>query len=80
MQYGDMMNKVALQFMVVPGELEKHAYVPNAVRVRVVDAEAIFLLGLLGESGRELVKAGIEFYFEHDLAMRLVRKGIAEVI
>ena len=71
------MKKVKLQFMVVPEQLAELAYVPDPVRIKVVDPEAIFLTGLLGESGRRLVKAGIEFYFERPLAMKLIEKGIA---
>jgi hypothetical protein len=66
--------------MVVPGELQKHAYVPNPVRIKIIDAEAIFLLGILGESGRKLVEAGIEFWFEDKLARKLIRKGIAKEV
>jgi hypothetical protein len=63
--------------MVVPELLAKMAYVPNAVRVKIIDPDAIFLTGLLGESGKRLVKAGIEFYFEKDLAIKLIKKKIA---
>lgn len=70
-------QKVRLKFMVVPELLAKHAYVPSAMRCRVIDPEAIFLTGLLGESGRKLVKAGIEFYFTRPLALKLIGKGIA---
>ncbi len=63
--------------MVVPEKLEELAYVPNKVKIRIIDAEAIFILGILGESGRKLVKAGVEFYFEKKLADNLIRKGIA---
>jgi hypothetical protein len=63
--------------MVVPELLAKMAYVPNAIRIRVIDPEAIFLTGLLGESGKRLVKAGIEFYFEKSLAKKLIDKKIA---
>ena len=72
------MRRVKLQYMVVPGELEKYAYVPDAVCVRIIDAESIFLTGILGESGRALVKAGVAFYFEGKLARKLIDKGIAE--
>ena len=75
-----MSKKIRLQFMVVPGELEAHAYVPNKVKIKIIDPEAIFLLGLLGESGRELVQAVVEFYFEEELARRLIDKGIAEEV
>ena len=74
------MKKVKLQFMVDPVELMDKAYVPNPVRVKVVDPEAIFLTGILGESGRKLVEAGVLFYFERKLAMKLIRKGIAKQV
>lgn len=63
--------------MVVPEQLEKLAYVPNKVKIKIVDAEAIFLLGILGKSGRKLVEHGVEFYFEGKLAKKLIAKGIA---
>lgn len=71
------MKKIKLQFMVVPEQLATMAYVPDAVRVKIVDPEAIFLTGLLGESGRKLVKAGVEFYFTKELANKLIEKNIA---
>jgi len=70
-------KRVQLQFMVVPELLEKMAYVPNPVRIKIIDPEAIFLTGLLGESGRRLVQAGVEFYFEKNLAEKLISKKIA---
>ena len=72
-----MSEKIKLEFMVVPEELEKRAYVPNAIKVKIVDSDAIFLTGILGESGRKLVKAGVAFYFERVLARKLIDKGIA---
>ena len=71
-------TKVKLDFMVVPELLATLAYVPDAVRCRVIDPEAIFLTGLLGESGRKLVLAGIEFYFTKTLAEKLISAKIAE--
>ena len=53
-------------------------YVPNAIKVKIVDPEAIFLLGILGESGRKMVKRGIPFYFEGKLAKKLIDKEIAK--
>jgi len=73
-------DKVRLDFMVVPELLATLAYVPDAVRCRVIDPEAIFLTGLLGESGRKLVLAGIEFYFTQTLADKLINAGIAEKV
>jgi len=63
--------------MVVPAELTRCAYVPYKIRVKIIDPEAIFLTGLLGESGRKLVKAGVEFYFTSKLAKKLIEKKIA---
>ncbi len=63
--------------MVVPELLAALARVPDAVRCKVVDPDAIFLTGILGESGRRLVRAGIEFYFTRTLAEKLIRAGIA---
>ncbi len=65
--------------MVVPEQLKELAYVPDAIRVKIIDPEAIFLLGILGESGRKLVEAGVEFYFEGSLAKKLIRKKIAVI-
>ena len=72
-----MNKKVKLTFMVVPELLGKLAYVPNKIRIKIIDPEAIFLMGILGESGRKLVKAGIEFYFTKSLAEKLINKKIA---
>jgi hypothetical protein len=71
------MKKVRLAFMVDPVALAELAYVPNPVKVKIVDPEAIFLMGILGESGRKLVEAGVLFYFEEALAQKLIAKGIA---
>ena len=72
-----MKKRIELAFMVVPELLAKHAYVPNAIRCKIVGSESIFLTGILGESGRKLVKSGIEFYFTKKLAKKLIEKGIA---
>lgn len=63
--------------MVVPELLATKAYVPTPVRCKIIDPEAIFLTGILGDSGRKLVKAGIEFYFTKRLANKLISKRIA---
>lgn len=67
------MRRIRLDFMVVPEELEKRAYVPNPVKLVIIDPEAIFLTSILGESGRKLVKSGIPFYFEPVLAGKLIK-------
>lgn len=74
------MKKIRLDFMVDPEELAKLAYVPNPVKVKIIDPKAIFLTGILGESGRKLVEAGVSFYFEKTLAEKLIEKKIAERI
>ena len=66
--------------MVVPEELIKMCYVPNAVKVKIIDPEAIFLTGIFGESGRKMVKRGIPFYFEGKFAKKLIDKGIAKEV
>ena len=71
---------VKLDFMVVPELLSKLAYVPNKVRCKVIDPDAIFLTGILGDSGKKLVKAGIEFYFTQELARKLIDKEIAQEV
>ena len=58
----------------------KKCYVPNPIRVKITDPEAIFLTGLLGESGRNMILAGCEFYFTEKLALRLISMGIAKEI
>ena len=73
-------NKVKLQFMICPDELVNKCYVPNKIRIKVIDPDAIFLTGILGESGRKMVKAGLEFYFEEKLAKKLIDNGIAKQI
>lgn len=69
--------KVELDFMVVPEQLTALACVPDPVRIRVTDPEAIFLTGILGESGRKLMLAGVEFYFTRARAEKLIAAGIA---
>lgn len=71
------MEKIKLQFMVVPEQLASMAYVEDPIRIKIADPAAMFLTGLLGESGRKLVTAGVEFYFEKALAEKLIEKNIA---
>jgi hypothetical protein len=75
-----MSKKIELTFMVVPEFLKSHCFIRNPIKVKIVDPEAIFLTGILGESGRKMVKAGIPFYFKKELALHLIEKGIAERI
>lgn len=72
------MKRVRLQFMIDPEHLRERCMVFDPVRVVIVDPEAIFLTGILGESGRKMVKAGLAFYFTRRLANRLIESGIAQ--
>ena len=74
------MNKVKLSFMVDPQHLTKYCYVPDPVRIKVIDPEAIFLTGILGESGRKMVKKGLYFYFTRRVAQKLIDKQIAVAV
>lgn len=74
------MKKIRLNFMVDPQDLMTKAYVPNPVKVVIIDSEAIFLTGILGESGRKLVLNGAKFIFTKKLADKLISKGIARKI
>ena len=71
------MNRVQLQFKVCPDFLLKRTWIKDPVKVVIIDPEAIFLTGLLGESGRKMVKAGAPFYFTKRLAEKLIDKKIA---
>lgn len=72
------MRKIRLKFMVDPEFLKSRAIVRDSIKVIIIDPDAIFLTGILGESGRKLVMAGAPFYFERKLAVNLIDKGIAE--
>lgn len=74
------MNKVRLQYMVDPDELKKRAYIKNPVRIIITHPKDVFLLGILGESGRKLVQDGIPFYFERKRAEGLVKMGLAKFL
>lgn len=66
-----------MDFMVSPDFLATRCYVPASVKVRIVDPKRIFLLGVLGESGRRMVKAGAPFLFTRSIAEDLIARGIA---
>ena len=61
----------------MPEQLEKLAEVEDPIKIKITDPEAIFALGLLGDSGRELVRNGIEFYFTRRIAEKLINSDIA---
>lgn len=66
--------------MVDPEYLANKCIVPNGIKCIIIDPEAIFLTGILGESGRKMVKAGFPFIFEKGLANKLISKGIARKV
>ena len=74
----ELENKVKLKFMVDPDYLKCNTFIDDPVRCVVTDPEAVFLMGILGDSGREMVKAGFPFYFERPLAEKLIKAGFAE--
>lgn len=74
------MNSVELDFMVVPKQLAEHAFVTDAVRIHITNCAEMAELGLLGESGIKLARAGLDFYFTRELAYTLIRRGIAEIV
>jgi len=78
----NIMNKVKLNFMVVPEHLEKYGDVDDKVRVKITNVYEVNLRfnNILGESGVKLAKAGAHFYFRRVLAERMVFLGIAEEI
>src|SRR3990167_836676 len=69
---------IPLKFMIDPVALKRRCYVPDPVKAIIIDPEAIFLTGILGESGRKMVKAGLPFYFTKPLANKLIKLGIAK--
>lgn len=73
-------KKIKLQFMVDPDFLKENAYIEDPVLLKIIEPEMIFLTGILGESGKKLVLAGANFYFERELAEKLVEKNIAEKV
>lgn len=70
------MKKVKLDFMVVPEHLKTKAYVPDKVRIRIINPEEIFVMGLLGKSGIKLVDK-VDWYFVGWLARKMIKNGIA---
>ena len=71
-----MKQKTKLDFMVA--NIYDIAYIPNPVRVKIINPGAIYLTGMLGESGRKLLKAGAYFYFTRKLADEHIKMGIAK--
>lgn len=66
-----------LQFKVDPDFLRDKTVVRDPVRIKIVDAESIFITGILGESGRRMIADGATFIFTRSLAEKLIKHGVA---
>lgn len=66
-----------LQFKVDPDYLRDNTVVKDPVRIKIIDAESIFITGILGESGRRMIADGAPFIFTKSLAEKLINHGVA---
>jgi len=73
-------SKLKLRYMVVPQELRDNAYVEDPVKIKILNSDELVEMGVLGESGKKLVDAGIPFYFERTDAVELIEKGLAKKV
>jgi len=71
------MEKVKLKFRVDPDYLKNNTVVEDAVRIRFIDPDKVFVLGLLGESGRTMMLNGAIFEFERSQAKWMIEQKIA---
>lgn len=67
-----MKDKIKLQFKVDPDYLRDNTI--------VIDPESIFITGILGESGRRMIRDGAPFIFTRTLAEKLISHGVAKKI
>ena len=74
-----MPKKVNLKFMVVPAQLSKYGYVKNAVKIKITKPYSRTFDGILGNSGRKLAKAGLDFYFEKNIANELIKLKVSKL-
>ena len=71
------MEKIQLKFRVDPDYLKNNTEVINAIRLKFIDPEKVFVLGLLGESGRTMMLNGAIFEFEKEQAEWMIEQKIA---
>lgn len=71
------MEKIKLKFRVDPDYLKNNTIVEDAVRLKFIDPEKVFVLGLLGESGRTMMLNGAVFEFERAQAEWMIGQKIA---
>ncbi len=72
------MNKLKLKFRVDPEYLKNNTEVVDAIRIKFINPEKVFVLGILGESGRAMVNDGAIFEFEKEQAEWMIEQKIAE--
>lgn len=68
---------IQLDFKVCPEYLAQETEVLDAVKIVITEPEAVFVLGILGESGRKMVEAGTPFYFTRRIAEKLIAADFA---
>jgi len=66
-----------LSFAVDYVQLGRYTYVPDPVRLHVLDPDHEVFVGLLGESGKRMARAGFAFAFSRKLADQLLNLGVA---
>jgi hypothetical protein len=70
-------EKIKLKFRVDPDYLKNNTEVVDAIRLKFIDPEKVFVLGLLGESGRTMMLNGAVFEFERGQAEWMIEQKIA---
>lgn len=74
------MGKVVLKFRVDPDYLKANTEVIDPVRIRFIDPEKVYVLGMLGESGRTMMLDGAIFEFERKQAEWMIEQHIAVAV
>lgn len=72
------MRKTVLQFKVCPDFLRDNTVVPDPVRIIITNPDSIFITGILGESGRRMIRDGAPFIFTKKLAKELIAHKVAK--
>ncbi len=68
---------IQLKFRVDPDYLKNNTEVIDPVRIRSIDPEKVYVLGMLGESGRTMMLDGAIFEFERAQAEWMIEQKIA---
>ncbi len=69
--------KIKLKFRVDPNYLKNNTEVIDPVRIKFIDPEKVYVLGMLGESGRTMMLDGAVFEFERNQAEWMIEQKIA---